>query len=264
MSFLQTLSPLNQKMFSTNRIIFDNNGVKSQFDISIPTDQNKSYFWTGSTGTGKTFQALQFIKSYLKELDVAITEQTSYVKFVTFTELCKTIRDQYSEFSDVKQKSKNKLEVYKDVMLLCIDDLGKDVMTDIITKEFNVLFANRYECGLQTIITSNFAKESLQKIFGDPSFSRMLQYFTFVEGKNKDLRTLQVEYELDQVDEIVKVDTVESINKARQFQQLLAGIEQTNPTLAENIRNGTDKRWSRFMPETCKETNQILTLKPNT
>jgi len=163
MSFLNSLSPLNQRMYRTSRIIYNDNGVKSQVKFSIPTDQNKSYFWTGSTGTGKTFQALQFIKSYLKELDVAITEQTSYVKFVTFTELCKTIRDQYSEFSDVKQKSKNKLEVYKDVLLLCIDDLGKDVMTDIITKEFNVLFASRYESGLKTIITSNFAKESHKK-----------------------------------------------------------------------------------------------------
>jgi len=264
MSFLNSLSPLNQRMYRTSRIIYNDNGVKSQVKFSIPTDQNESYFWTGSTGTGKTFSTLQFIKSYLKELDVPVAEQTSYVKFVTFIDLCKTIRDQFSDFSDVKQNSRNKLEGYKNVMLLCIDDLGKESMTDVIVREFNNLFTSRYENGLQTIISSNFSKEGLNKVFGDACYSRMLQYFTFVEGKNKDLRTLQVEYELDQVDEIVKVDTVESINKVKQWEQLLAGIEQTNPTLAENIRNGTDKRWSRFMPETCKETNQILTRLPNT
>lgn len=248
MSFLKTLSSLNQKMYSTNRIIFNNNGLRSQLTISVPEDKTKSYFWTGSTGTGKTFSTLQFIKSYLKVLDVPVSEQTGYVKFITFIELCKTIRDQFSDFKDLQQNSRNKLEGYKNVMLLCIDDLGKESMTDVIVREFNNLFTSRYESGLQTIISSNFNKEGLNKVFGDACYSRMLQYFTFVEGKNKDLRTLEVEYELDIIDEPIEIATPKSINKEKQWNQFLAGIERTNPALAENIINGSNKAWNRFVP----------------
>lgn len=128
-------------------------------------------FFTGLTGTGKTFLARCIGNSLL--------EKHKSVFYLSASDLVSSIYD-------------NKLKEYIYITdVLIIDDLGSEYITDFsITQVFNVINKRLVE-RKSTIITSNLSFNELKKNYDDRITSRIYNEYYLVRLDGKDLRGIK-------------------------------------------------------------------------
>lgn len=124
-----------------------------------PLEIEKSYyFYCDQTGTGKTFQSLQFAKKWLKNLHenfkVEDYEESEYIAFMEFSEL-------QNDFMRNYLGTLEKIELAKNIPFLVLDDLGAGNETKSGAELAGIIINYRYNEGLQTFITSNLSVENL-------------------------------------------------------------------------------------------------------
>ena len=108
--------------------------------------------FTGSFGTGKT------------HLAAAITNRLIHkgipVIFGSLTSLLSKFKDSYQ--GEIKQSESAIIDLYSNVDLLIIDDLGKEKISDWVLGKLFEIINNRYENDRPVVITSNYSLDELK------------------------------------------------------------------------------------------------------
>ncbi len=114
----------------------------------------------GTNGTGKTHLAAAIAIQLMSEQKVPC--------------ICKTagdlLLDIKSTFDCGNVNEREVLQVYKDVALLIVDDLGKEQCTDWSISTLYAIFNDRYEKMLPTIITTNYNSDDLIRVLAPKGF----------------------------------------------------------------------------------------------
>lgn len=107
----------------------------------------------GTNGTGKTHLAAAIAMQLMTEQKIPC--------------ICKTagdlLLDIKSAYNGENMNEKQILQIYKDVSLLIVDDLGKEQCTDWSISTLYSIMNDRYENMLPTIITTNYNSEDLER-----------------------------------------------------------------------------------------------------
>lgn len=179
MTFKQTLSPKNQKNYELTPKI-------DQFNTS------ESYFFHGATGVGKTAIVLAMAKRAIKEYKIAQEYEENHVRFVKILDLIKTARMAQSSNEEGNQ-AKNRLDIFKEIDLLIIDDFGVEKNTEFVDQEIYDLIDTRYENELMTYFTSNYSLQEISEKYDARIASRISEMCNFganvIEIGGRDKRT---------------------------------------------------------------------------
>lgn len=160
MAFLNTLSKRNQKEFLKN------------FKLNLNLE--KSYFFCGIPGSGKTSKSLYFAKKWLEKNKIDKSEETQNVKFIRFNDLIELSKE---TFADGQRGSNAREEIreIKNCRFLILDDLGTEKNTEYVDKIIYDFINHRFEEELQTIFTSNYTLEKISKNYHDRIASRITE-----------------------------------------------------------------------------------------
>ncbi len=175
-----TFENLNFNFYNQNIEVTDGLSYKEYMNTVISDIGKKildikknpiNVFFTGLTGTGKTFLARCIGNSLL--------EKHKSVFYLSASDLVSAIYD-------------NKLKEYIYITdVLIIDDLGSEYITDFsITQVFNVINKRLVE-RKSTIITSNLSFNELKKNYDDRITSRIYNEYYLVRLDGKDLRGIK-------------------------------------------------------------------------
>ncbi len=149
-----------QRRFDTFRT--DNSARKKAYQIAKDYADNFAMFMRdgiglyieGTNGTGKTHLAAAIAMQLMTEQHIQC--------------ICKTagdlLLDIKSAFDREGVNEKQVLQVYKDVSLLIVDDLGKEQCTDWSISTLYSILNDRYEKMLPTIITTNYNSDDLVRV----------------------------------------------------------------------------------------------------
>ena len=145
-------------------------------------DPNKSYYFVGAFGTGKTHLAVAIQRKHV--------EMTYGLKniFVEQLQLNDIIRSNFSR--DYEQtKAYRAFSDYLDCDHLILDDLGEKVSSPILVEKTTYLIKHRIHNRMKTIITTNYSEGDLLKMgFEERFLDRIKNYFEFVMLKGKSYR----------------------------------------------------------------------------
>ena len=120
--------------------------------------KKRTLFMWGDTGSGKTYTAFALLRYFFEHGNNWI----QYISAPDIVQLGKT------EVGLMKIK-----EVYGEVPLLLVDDLGVEKAAEWELKYIFTLFDIRYNANLPTIVTSNLSLENLEKVLDKRIVSRM-------------------------------------------------------------------------------------------
>ena len=140
----------NYKINDKNRQAYEN--AKKYVDRLLESKTDKGLFITGNCGVGKTFLA-SCIANEMKK-------NNNSVVFGTLIQLLDYIKDTYKE-SNVGDKEY--INVYSNVDLLIIDDLGKEKPTEWVLEKLFLIVNNRYNNYLPIVITTNYNRNQLRE-----------------------------------------------------------------------------------------------------
>lgn len=140
-----TNTPTREKAYQIAKKYADNFALHMQDGTGL--------YIEGTNGTGKTHLAAAIAMQLMTEQKIPC--------------ICKTagdlLLDIKSAFDIENINEKRILQVYKDVSLLIIDDLGKEQCTDWSISTLYSIMNDRYENMLPTIITTNYNSEDLAR-----------------------------------------------------------------------------------------------------
>lgn len=140
-----TDTPARKKAYITAKEYADNFAAYAQDGIGL--------YIEGTNGTGKTHLAAAIAMQLMTEQRISC--------------ICKTagdlLLDIKSSFDGDGVNEKQILQVYKDVPLLILDDLGKEQCTDWSISTLYSILNDRYERMLPTIITTNYNSDDLMR-----------------------------------------------------------------------------------------------------
>lgn len=139
----------------------------------VKNASRKSLFLHGCAGSGKTFYALQLLKSLIIR-DI-------WVIYVRSDDLDHELLE-----AQMNGLEMDTIRKYKEVPILFIDDLGVERPTDRLRTQFCKIFDYRHETGV-TVCTSNLRMDQLPDILGDRIASRLSNFYE-VEFPERDLR----------------------------------------------------------------------------
>lgn len=171
MSFLETLSPKNQK----NCLL----PISEKYQ-NIAT--NTSLFLFGKSGSGKTALALQIAQKVEQE------NKSLRINFVKFGELVNSARKSYDKNYYTRRDAEDYLKTINQSDLLIIDDLGTEKNTEFVDQFIYELIDHRYEYELPTIITSNFSLDEISEKYHERIASRIVAMCKVVRLAEVDFR----------------------------------------------------------------------------
>lgn len=116
----------------------------------INKNQKNGLIITGKSGVGKTHLATAILNR--------ITEKDMLVLMGRLILLLDVIKDTFKDFSS---KEKDIIELYSEVDMLIIDDLGTERVSSWALEKLYTIIENRNENKLPIIVTTRFNKESL-------------------------------------------------------------------------------------------------------
>lgn len=160
MAFINTLSKRNQKEFLKN----------FKLDLNL----EKSYFFCGIPGSGKTSKSLFFAKKWLEKNKIDKSEENENVKFVRFGDLIELSKETFAD-GQKGSNAREKIREIKNCRFLILDDLGTEKNTEYVDKIIYDFINYRFEEELQTIFTSNYILEKISKNYHDRIASRITE-----------------------------------------------------------------------------------------
>ncbi len=130
------------------------------FASMMPSQQNhepgrNGLFITGPKGTGKTHLAAAIANQLM--------QQGTAVICMTMIDLLERIKRTYERNADSESNESNVLNLYKQVPLLIIDDMGKEPATEWGISKIYAIINGRYEGYMPTIVTTNYNDQQLVK-----------------------------------------------------------------------------------------------------
>lgn len=178
MTFIETLNKKNQ--------------VNYNLDQKIKSDPNKSYYLFGKAGVGKTAIALGLAKKYIEVNKISQDYEENHVRFARLIDITSTAQNSFGSSEDAWQ-ARRRLEAYKEIDLLIIDDIGVEKNSEFIDQIIYDIIDTRYGNELTTYFTSNESLKSLSEKYHARIASRISEMCDY--GKNvrgitgKDKRT---------------------------------------------------------------------------
>lgn len=163
-----------------------NLAVMKQFAETFP-NARKNFYFTGKTGTGKTFLASCVVNALLDRGVSAVL-----VPMLRFEEITARLRTKQRSFS-VRGEELSRAEADYDLMLdaelLVLDDFGvhAGLLTEPVAELLMLLQERRARGGL-TIITSNIPLRNLSEVYDERLLSRLLERFEILPFLGEDLR----------------------------------------------------------------------------
>lgn len=149
--------------------------------------EGKSLFIHGGAGTGKTFLSF-IVAKYMTGIHEDIPtpnkliKSVEYISFPSFIiELQSSFNEKINTFELLNDKAKNP-------NFLLIDDFGADGLTDFIRRIIYFLINERDLCGKQTIITSNYSLEEIDRQIDPRISSRIAGMCEIINLTGKDRR----------------------------------------------------------------------------
>ena len=153
-----------RRTFATFQITDDNKRAHraaktytDTFALKVPGTDNpepgrNGLFVTGPKGTGKTHIAAAIANQLMNTGTAVIC--------MTMIDLLERIKKTYEKNADSESTV---LNLYKQVPLLIIDDMGKEPATDWGISKIYVIINGRYEGYMPTIVTTNYDDQQLVK-----------------------------------------------------------------------------------------------------
>lgn len=164
-------------------------GVPDEFreGVKKETVDNRSLFFTGNSGVGKTYVAVSILRGFVKNLSCGdfITPFRETPVFVNVPELLLDIRECFNSNS---KSEKEMLQKYLHTKLLILDDLGAEKTTDWSLQSLYIIINHRGSERKQTIITSNLTLDEIKGNLSDRIASRIKGMCKIVVMKGKDRR----------------------------------------------------------------------------
>ena len=151
--------------------------LESYVERFDPYGENKSLFFYGSTGTGKTFLS--------SCIATALNEKGVMVSFGTAFELLKRLEDE--NFGRVNGDSMREMI---DADLLIIDDLGCEYHSKFSEAALYNLINSRMNLHKATIVSTNLNTQELKNTYKDRISSRLLGAFTPIRFFGSDVRLM--------------------------------------------------------------------------
>lgn len=142
----------------------------------------------GGVGTGKTHLAYAVVKelSEVKEYSFGKAYVSAQVEYTTIKEIVDNIRKCWSKESD--KYDLDKIESYKKIPLLIIDELGVQYGSESERIELFEIFNARYNDMLPTIVISNCNRNQITKILGQRITDRLFSGAKIFELSGKSYR----------------------------------------------------------------------------
>lgn len=131
--------------------------------------KDKSLFLFGETGSGKTVLSTLILKEMWKN------NKNGY--FISYPELIFEMQTDYDN-------SKEKLEEVKNYNCVVLDDFGAEKLTDFVRQISYLIINYREQNDLQTIITSNFTLDEIDKSIDRRISSRICGMCDVIEMKH--------------------------------------------------------------------------------
>lgn len=125
--------------------------------------EKNTILFSGATGTGKTYLAKCFLKTYILKNNLG--------RIYTSTELNKIFVNAHTHYLEVDKILFDIL----DADILVIDDLGSEAMYKNITKEYLFTILNERQLKNKiTLITTNLTLNDIKNIYNERFFSRLM------------------------------------------------------------------------------------------
>lgn len=173
----------NYKITEQNNQVYKN--VKKYVDKLLQNKTNNGLFITGTYGVGKTYLASCIANELIKN--------NIPVVFGTLIQLLGYIKETYrnTNISDTEY-----INLYSNVDLLIIDDLGKEKPTEWVLEKLFLIVNNRYNNYLPIVITTNYNRKELRErlcvnknySIVDSIISRLYEMCGGIEIKDEDHR----------------------------------------------------------------------------
>ncbi len=120
-----------------------------KYNMMKRVNKDKSYFFYGDTGSGKTFTSIEILKLLWKNGQSG--------RFISYPEFIFSIQTDY----DNNAEKVDEIKKYQGLIIL--DDFGSEKMTDFVRQISYLIINYREQNRLQTIITSNFTLDEIDK-----------------------------------------------------------------------------------------------------
>lgn len=196
-----------------------------------------------TTGSGKTFQALQFVKKWFVAVEAGEQEEAELACFVSAKEVqkayLKTIKD---------GKEQENLDNFFNTPLLILDDLGSESEGKSAYDIISDLIVSRYDAKLQTIFTSNLNLSEIAEKYNQRVADRIIEMCGkegIIQAPEKDFRQ----------SELARPNTLEN---SPFYKQRMAKIEQEKQQEEERIERAMLKSDPEYQ---AKVKEQIQTAK---
>ena len=134
---------------NSNKKVFDN--LKNYSEKLVNGIEKKGLILVGNNGVGKTHLACSIANKLI--------ENGIQVIYGTLINLLAELRNSYDTDNDISEMEIIKL--YENVVLLIIDDLGKEKPSEWGLEKLFTIINSRYENNLPVIITTNYNQNSL-------------------------------------------------------------------------------------------------------
>ena len=142
----------------------------------------ENLFFYGTVGTGKSFLSISTANEVLRRGHSVIYFSAAGLFDAISTSLFDyKNRDEYRQLSD---------DLYG-CDLLVIDDLGTEMMTNLVTSQLFTCINERHIQGRSTIISSNLSLEELQQRYSERVYSRIISSYTICKLTGPDIRVLK-------------------------------------------------------------------------
>lgn len=180
----------NLSLFNGNCVISGQN-VDINFYIKKLVDYTKEYcdnlnkkefglYFFGQSGSGKTYLASSMVNYLL--------DSGKRAKFITSSDLFDLFFNYSYSFYKDKIILKDTVNTIKTIDFLVIDDLGNESVTKNNNVFLSSILDERFERGVNTVITSNLSSFDLADIYDSRVSSRIRGNFKFFEFPSIDLR----------------------------------------------------------------------------
>jgi DNA replication protein DnaC len=149
-----------------------------KYNTMTRVNKDRSYFFYGDAGSGKTFTAIEILKMLWKNRQVG--------RFISYPEFIYSVQTNYEENAERVD------EIKKYSGLLILDDFGAEKMTDFVRQISYLIINFREQNRLQTIITSNFTLDEIDKYIDRRISSRIAGMCEIVRmSGDKRLKTIK-------------------------------------------------------------------------
>ena len=155
-------------------------------------DSKRGIFIHGPVGTGKTHFAYALKQKWDIPSNIEKGQIGRSARFYNTTELLREIRKDFDRDAMEKRHLADELMSNEDKVLLFLDDLGSEKMTDWVGETFYLIINSRYNNVMPTIFTSNFGIPDLAERIGDRTVSRIVEMCDVVELVGSDRRTINI------------------------------------------------------------------------